>query len=168
MTFTNKKIFRLILVLSGFLILASQLKLLKIELFQIFGAALILQGITSVSISFKQNRRDLLFLFTVMFLVGIFFTTKSYFVIRETREIVFTSILFISGGAFLMLFIENMKEKFFLYTGLLFLLIGYLSTTLLRDAGITKYADTLGGLAKDFWPVVLIITGLILFLNRKK
>ncbi|MBS3945520.1 MAG: hypothetical protein KGZ42_08475 [Melioribacter sp.] len=168
MTFTNKKIFGLILVLSGFLILASQLKLLKIELFQILGAALILQGITSVSISFKQNRRDLLFLFTVMFLVGIFFTTKSYFVIRETREIVFTSILFISGGAFLMLFIENMKEKFFLYTGLLFLLIGYLSTTFLRDAGITKYADTLGGLAKDFWPVVLIITGLILFLNRKK
>lgn len=168
MTFTNKKIFGLILVLSGFLILASQLKLLKIELFQILGAALILQGITSVSISFKQNRRDLLFLFTVMFLVGIIFMTKSYFVIRETREIVFTSILFISGGAFLMLFIENMKEKFFLYTGLMFLFIGYLSTTLLRDAGITKYADTLGGLAKDFWPVVLIITGLLLFLNRKK
>lgn len=168
MTFTYKKTFGLILVLSGILILGSQLKLFRMELFDVFGAALILQGITSVSISLKQNRRDLLFLFTVMFLVGIVFLTKSYFVIRDTREIVFTSILFISGGAFLMLFIENMKEKFLLYTGILFLIFGYLSITLLRDAGITNYADTLGGLVKDFWPVVLITAGMLLFLNRKK
>lgn len=168
MIFTYKKIFGLILVLSGILILGSQLRLFKIELFNVLGIALILQGIASVSISFKQNRRDLLFLFTVMFMVGIIFITKSYFVIRETREIVFTSILFISGGAFLMLFIENTKEKFFLYTGLMFLFIGYLSTTLFRDAGITKYADSLGGLAKDFWPIFIITTGLLLFINRKK
>jgi hypothetical protein len=50
----------------------------------------------------------------------------------------------------------------------MFLLIGYFSTTLLRDAGITKYADSLGGLAKDFWPVVLVTSGLLLFINRKK
>ncbi|MEW6508648.1 MAG: hypothetical protein AB1432_12985 [Bacteroidota bacterium] len=163
-----KKIFGVVLVLSGLSLLASQFKLIRMDFFQIFGTVLVMLGIFSVSISLKRNRRDLLFVFAAVFLVGIVFITKFYFDIRDTREIVFTSIHFITGGALLMLYIENQKEKIFLINGIVFLLIGYLSITLLRDAGITRYADVLGRLAKDFWPVVLILSGVTLFLNRKK
>lgn len=168
MLLSYKKIFSLVLIIAGILNLASHFKLLQIDITFILGISFVLQGFVSVSLSLNNNRRDLLFLFTVLFMVGILFFTKSYFNIRETREIVFTSILFITGGVFLILFIDNLKEKVFLITSAAFFLAGYLSITLLRSIGITKFANSLAKTAEDFWPIILIAAGLILFLNRKK
>ncbi|NMB83248.1 MAG: hypothetical protein GYA14_15675 [Ignavibacteria bacterium] len=168
MILSYKKIFSLVLIIAGILNLASHFKLLRIDVAQIIGISFVLQSIVSVSLSLNNNRRDLLFLFTVLFLVGILFFTKSYFNIRETREIVFTSILFITGGVFLILFVDNLKEKIFLITSIVFFLSGYLSITVLRSFGITKFANSLAKTAEDFWPILLIIAGLVLFLNRKK
>lgn len=168
MILSYKKIFSCVLIIAGILTLASEFRLLRIGIIQILAFSLILQGLFSASLSLNNNRRDLLFLFTVMFMIGIIFVTKSFFNIRETREIVFTSILFISGGALLILFIDNAKEKVFILSGIVFMLAGYLSITLFRSWGILKFANSLAKAAEDFWAVLLITWGLILFLNRKK
>jgi len=165
---TYKKIFSMTLILAGFLILISEFIYLPIDITWIIGATFILQGLFSVIKSLNNDRRDLLFLFTILFMIGIIFIIKSNFNIRETREIVFTSILLISGGAFLMLFIENSKERIFALVGVIFFIVGYLSINLLRDYGLTKISNSLAKTAEDFWPIVLISSGLILFLNRKK
>lgn len=103
-----------------------------------------------------------------MFLIGVVFIVKSYFEILDSRGIVFFSILFISGSVLVILFIENIKEKVFLYAGFIFLVMSYLSITEFRKFGLFNTANRIGNLLEVFWPVILIIMGIIIFINRKK
>lgn len=155
-------------MLFGILISVSGLKIINIGIDEIIGAVLILLSVTSVSLSFTWNRRDLLFLFTAVFMVGIIFFIKSHFEIIESRGLIFSSILLISSSGFLILYSDNMKERVFLYTGIFFFVLGYLSITLLRDLGIIGFANSLANTAEDIWPVILILFGLTIYINRKK
>lgn len=168
MTLTNKKIAGFTLILYGVSSLLSYYSIVSISPDILLGSAFILFGLPSAYISFNDNRRDLLLLSTVLFMMGIIFLVKSNYEIINTRGIVFTSILFIGGTTFLVLFIDNTKEKTFLYTSFVLLALGFFSITLLREMGILDYANKIADLAEDFWPVVLIVFGLNIFWNRNK
>ncbi len=163
-----KKISGLVLILSGIALLLQSIKVLEDDMSLTMGAALLLQGLASVHLSLKTNRRDFLFLFTVVFLIGIILITSSYFEIIESRGLVFSSILFITGSGLLILFIDNPVEKKFLYSGVTLVLTGIASVTFLMEFGIAGLANKLGNAAEDFWPVILTLSGLVLFLNRNR
>ena len=163
-----RKIGGAVLMLFGLLISLSGFRIIKMEAGEIIGTVFILQAIPSVFLSLMKNRRDLLFLFTVTFMIGIIFITKSHFEIIESRGLIFSSILFISGSGFLILYTDNLKERVFLYTGILFFALGYFSVTFLRELGIIGFVNSLANIAEDFWPVILILLGLAIFVNRKK
>lgn len=163
-----KKISGLVLILSGIALLLQSIKVLEDDMSLTLGSAFLLQGLASVHLSFKTNRRDFLFLFTVVFLIGIILITSSYFEIIESRGLVFSSILFIAGSGLLILFIDNPVEKKFLYTGVTLVLTGIASVTFLMELGVAGLANKLGNAAEDFWPVILTLSGLVLFLNRNR
>lgn len=163
-----KKISGLVFILSGIVLLLQSIKVLEDDMSRAVGTAFLLQGLASVYLSFKTGRRDFLFLFTVVFLIGIILITSSYFEIIESRGLVFSSILFIAGAGFFILFVDNPPEKKFLYTGVILALSGIASITFLRELGIAGLANKLGNAAEDFWPVILTLAGLVLFLNRNK
>lgn len=165
---TYSRIWGTISIIVGILTSLSVFKIIKMESDELIGTALILLAVASVFLSFTRNRRDFLFFFTSVFMIGIIFLTKSHFEIIESRGLIFSSILFISGSGFLILFSDNMKEKVFLYNGIFFFALGYLSITLLRDLGIIGFANSLANTAEEVWPVLLILFGLIIFINRKK
>lgn len=165
---TYRRIWGITLILFGILISLSGFKIINMGSDEINGLVLILLAVISVSLSFSQNRKDLLFLFTAVFMIGIIFLIKSHFEIIESRGLIFSSILLISGSGFLILYSNNMNERVFLYAGIFFFALGYLSITLLRDLGIIGLANSLANTAADFWPVVLILFGLTIFINRKK
>ncbi len=101
-------------------------------------------------------------------MIGIILVIKSNYEIINTRGIVFTSILFIGGTLFFILFIDNAGVKGFLFTSLILIIAGIIPITFLKGIGILDYANKAADIAEDFWPVALIILGLNVFLNRKK
>lgn len=135
---------------------------------QLFGTVIILYSLPTVYYSLENGRREKLVWATVLFCAGVVFIVKSYFEILDTRGIVFASILFAGGAAFMLLFIENTKEKIFLLSALLLIFLSYLSVTFFKKLGLFETVNKIGNLLEVFWPVVLMILGIVIFIHRKK
>ncbi len=134
----------------------------------VVGIVFIFYSIPTVYSALSNSERGKLTSSTILFFVGVVFLVKSYFEILDTRGIVFFSVLFISGSVLVILFIENIKEKIFLYAGIVLLVLSYLSITQFKKFGLFNAANRIGNLSEVFWPVILIVMGMIIFVNRKK
>jgi hypothetical protein len=135
---------------------------------QLFGTAILFYSIPTVYFSLDNGRREKLVWATLLFCVGVIFIVKSYFEILDTRGIVFASILFASGAVLFLLFIENMKEKIFLVSSLTLILLSNLSVTWFKNFGLFEAANKIGILFEIFWPVILIVFGITIFIRRKR
>jgi len=118
--------------------------------------------------TFNNNKREVLIFVTILFLTGIALLVKANFDVYDSRGFVFTSILFVSGSVFIVLFIENTKEKIFAVSGISLILISYLSTTLVIKQYVLNFTNKISNFSGFFWPIILIIFGISVFLNRKK
>lgn len=168
MLLNNKIITGISFILIGGLIYLSKSVGFVLSAEEVIGIALIFYGVTTVYLSLNKGNRSRLFIATVLFFIGIILIVKSHFELGNERGLVFTSILFIGGAAFLILFIENIKEKIFLYVAIFLMLLGYASTNIFKQLGILQAANKIANAVDNFWPVILIIFGLSVFLTRKK
>lgn len=135
---------------------------------QIIGGAIIFYAIPTVYISLENGRRDKLVWATILFCVSVVLIVKSYFEILDTRGIIFASILFVGGTVLMLLFIENMKEKVFFISSLILIFLSYLTVTTFKNLGLFETANKIGNLVEAFCPVILIVLGIGVFINRKK
>lgn len=168
MRINNKTIGGFALVLFGATKMLQYFGVINFTNENILATTLIFYGLPSVYFSLNDGKRARLFFASVIFLTGIIFFIKANYELIDPRGLVFTSILFISGAAFIILFIENTTQKIFLYTGLFLMLTSYFSITFFKELGIIDTANKLVNKTEIFWPVVLILTGLSIFLNRKR
>lgn len=165
---SNNIIIGISFLVYGMLSLLSSYGAINLESRVIFGIVFCFYGIATVNQTFGNNERGKLSFASVVFLIGVVLLVKSRFELLDSRGIVFTSILFISGATFLILFLENFKEKVFLYTGAVLILLGVLSATFFKNYGLFTLANKIGNLLGYFWPVLLIVFGISIFINRKK
>jgi len=135
---------------------------------QILGGAIIFYSLPTAYFSLENGKRDKLVWATILFCVSVVLIVKSYFEILDTRGIIFVSILFVSGTVLMLLFIENMKEKVFFFSSLILILLSYLSVTFFKNLGLFETANKIGNLVEVFWPVILIVLGIGIFIKRKK
>ena len=164
----NKIITGISFILLGGLSFLGNTGYLKIGTEETYGLVLIFFGLPSVYIAMSSGRRGRLFFSAALFFVGIIFLVKDKFDLLDTRGIVFTAVLFIGGAVLFLLFIDNPKEKTFLIAGIILMGLGYLSAVTFRDIGVFAITNKAANIANDFWPVILIIFGITVFLNRKK
>ncbi len=164
----NKIILGISFLIFGILSMLSSRNIILLTFEDVAGIVFIFYSVPTVYSALNNGERGKLIVSTILFLVGVVFLVKSYFEILDTRGIVFFSILFISGSVLIILFIENIKEKVFLYAGIFFLMLSYLSITQFKRWGLFISANRVGNLLEVFWPVILIMMGMIIFVNRKK
>jgi hypothetical protein len=164
----NRIILGLSFLIFGILSLLSSRNIILLTFEDVAGIVFIFYSLPTVYSAMNNGERGKLIAFTILFLVGVVFLVKSHFDILDSRGIVFFSILFISGSVLLIIFIENIKEKIFLYTGIVLLILSYLSVTQFRKLGVFDTANKVGNLLEIFWPIILIVMGMIIFVNRKK
>ena len=134
---------------------------------QIIGTTFVFYSVPTVYISLENGRRERLVWATILFCAGVVFIVKSYFEILDTRGIVFTSILFGSGAVLLLLFIDNTKQKLFLILSIIMMILSYLSATFFKNWGLFTYTNKIGDVFEIFWPVILIVFGMSIFINRR-
>ena len=164
----NRIILGFSFLIFGILSMLSSRSIILLTFEDVVGIVFIFYSIPTVYSALSNGERGKLTSSTILFLVGVVFLVKSYFEILDTRGIIFFSILFISGSVLVILFIENIKEKIFLYTGIALLVLSYLSITQFKKFGLFNAANRIGNLSEVFWPVILIVMGMIIFVNRKK
>lgn len=149
----------LLLIWSGILIYDSEILL---------GLVLAAFGISNTNYSFRIGSRKVIILSAILFLVGVVLIVKNSYEIMDTRGLILVSILFISGASLLILFIDNMKQKTFLFSGFALIILSYFSLTVLKKIGLFEWLKTVGDMFEVFLPVILIIFGMSIFINRKK
>ena len=164
----NRIILGFSFLIFGILSMLSSRNIILLTFEDVVGIVFIFYSIPTVYSALNNGERGKLTASTILFLVGVVFLVKSYFEILDTRGIVFFSVLFISGSVLIILFIENIKEKIFLYAGIVLFILSYLSITQFKKLGLFNAANRIGILFEVFWPVILIVMGMIIFINRKK
>lgn len=168
MNFRNKKILAVCLFLYGIILLLKKSYLLNISVESITGYVIILYSLITFYQAFKNERREILIFVTILFLTGVELLVNANIDIYDARGIVFTSVLFVSGSVFIVLFLENTKEKIFAVPGITLIILSYLTTTIFKKLGIFYLTNKIANLFGFFWPAVLIIFGITMFINRKK
>jgi hypothetical protein len=168
LNFPNKKIFAVCLFLLGVFLLLRKSYLYNISVESITGFVFIIYSVITFYQAFNEGKREILIIVTILFLTGVELLVKTNIDIYDTRGFVFTSVLFISGSIFLVLFLENTKQKIFAGSGIFLIVLSYLSTTIFKKLGIFYLTNKIANLSGFFWPIVLIIFGISIFINRKK
>jgi hypothetical protein len=156
------------LVLFGILTMLDNFGVISASFEKISGYLLLLYAIPTFYYSFSSGKRNRLLASALIFFVGIIFLVKGYFQILDERGLILASILFISGAVLLILYLENVKEKIFLISGIALILFSGLAITLFKNLGLFNLSAKISGLFEIFWPVVLIVFGISLFINRRK
>ena len=156
------------LLITGVLSLLRYFNIVSLSNEQLCGIAIIFYSLPTVYYSLESSKRERLVLGTVLFCIGVVFIVKSYFEILDTRGIVFASILFASGAVFMLLFIENTKEKLFILSAFLMILLSYFSVTFFKSVGLFESVNKIGNLFEVLWPALLMILGIGVFINRKR
>lgn len=150
------------------LVLAHTLKLINISLPVILGFALILYSIPSLYISVDRSDRLRIVLYTFLFFTGVVLIIVKLFDLLDPLKVVFPSIIFVTGIIFILLYIENTDEKAFLYAGIFSAAAGILSVLLYRHFAFFYYTDKIIYFLSGYWHIILIVSGIVLLLNRNR
>lgn len=153
-----------ILMLS---ILLKIIGVINITFTEIVGYALIFYGMAEVYSSMGKNKKRLLFIGAVAFLVGVELLITSNYDFFKLSNIVLPSIFFILGTAFLVLFIDDLKNRLLLSISIIFLISG---VYFFGRLGVFYPADFLKSaisISRKYWPIMVIVTVLILLIKNK-
>jgi hypothetical protein len=154
----------LMLIVLGAALLLSRLHVLDIGFWTIFWPLLMLLGMLSVVGGFSKNRRGKIFWGTVLFLYALYFFMQNLDFL-ELRGHVFPPATFlIFGIAFLMLFVNNLNDWYFLIPSLFLGLIGLF--LIMADYGYL-YRSEVWEAVHVYWPIALILIGIGIILRRK-
>ena len=168
MKYNNFTALGISLIIIGIFYLLRFFSIINAPITELISYVFILYGVVTVYFSLGTGYRGRLFFASVVFLSGVMMYVINNYEILRPSSAIFASILFITGSSFIILFIDNTKEKTFLFSGILLLAVSYSAITVFNDLGIVKTANGLSNLVLDFWPVFLFLFGINILIMRKR
>lgn len=168
MNYNNFILLGISLIIIGLFFLLRFFEIINTPFTETASYVFIFYGLTTVFFSFGTGYRERLFFASFIFLSGIMMFVINYYEILHPSSAIFASLLFITGGGFLILFIDNTNEKIFLYSGIFLFVISYISITFLKSFQIIQTANNISMLVLDYWPVFVLLFGINILLMRKR
>ena len=153
------------LVILGTMLLLTRLHVFHVQFWTLFWPIVMILSLRGVATGFSLNKRGKIFWGTVWFLYGLFFLLRNsdYFDIRP--HMIVPATFLIVGIAFLMTYLNNIRDWFFLIPAVIAGLVGTLF--LMAEYDYLSYWDVADSL-HTYWPVILILFGIVFLLRRKK
>ncbi|MFC2084508.1 hypothetical protein ACFLS9_05580 [Bacteroidota bacterium] len=164
----EQNIFSLALVLIGILYLLRVVEIVSIDNNMILSCVFIIYGVSTLYLSIGARRKGLIFFSVSVFLIGIILLVVRQFEILNTSNIILPATYFVLGSSFLLLYVDNFIEKYFLVAAIVFYLFCYLAIALYKKVEIIELANRITLTVIDYWPSLLILLGIGIFLNRNK
>jgi len=160
----------IIIYLILFVFLAVLLKIIGVIDFsslELLAYLLIFSGAGLSYISFGKDKKGLLFISSTIFLVGILLFVNTRFDLEETRLLLFPSVLFITGTGFFLLYLDDSSQSIFISLSLIFLAGSVLFVIFFRTMALGGFFASIWDMLKNYWVIILIVTGLIFILRKE-
>lgn len=135
---------------------------------EIFGNSFVLYGILSAAISFRKQKKGVLFFGSVSFLLGLTLYLVSSFDLVNTNAIVFPALMFIFSASFFMLFLDDFKGKIFLLLSVVFFVSGLISTILIGTFSTATFFNAFGEIITRYWIIELLILLALIWYNFQR
>lgn len=161
----------IIIYLLTFLVFTYLLKLLgfiRITGSEIFSYTLIFAGVGLFFNSFGKENKSLLFSSTFIFLWGVVFFLINNFEFRHTSEILYPALFLNIGFSFLILFIDNFKDKIYFLLSFIFLILGIASVFYLGKFNSSIFINSFAEIAIKYLPIIIIAAGIFFILMRSE
>jgi len=162
----NHSIIIYLLIFIALSILLKIIGFINLLYIELAGYALIFYGIGTVYLSMGRQKRNLLFVGAVAFLIGIELFIMNNYDFLKLSNVVLPSIFFILGTAFLILFIDDLSNKLLLAISVIFLISGIFFFAKLGTFNLNDFLKSTLSISVKYWPVIIIVTALILLLKK--
>ncbi len=156
------------LLVFGILLILYLFEVINITYLVLLGISFIVYSVPGVFFSLKKGYRLILVISTAIFFVGVLFLTKQIYHLPDSREIYLTSSLFILGACFLILFVENNREKKFFIVSIILLVLAFTSVYIFKLPFLHLFFNKVDLVMLNGWSYLLVLLGLFLLINRKK
>lgn len=156
--------FGIALVIIGGALLLAKLNVLDVRFSTVFWGVVTVLGLVAATRGFASNFRWKIFWGTLCFLYGLFFFLRTSEVVDLRAHMFVPASFLIFGVAFLMMYMNDMKEWFFLIPAAV--LGGAGALFVLADLDYVSYWDVYDTIHR-YWPVVLILLGLAFIFRRR-
>ena len=154
----------IILVLLGVLLLLHKMHFLRIEFSQVLWLLAALWGIVEVTRGFTRSRKGKIFWGTVLFLFGVFFFLRTLDTFYFHEYMIPSAAFLIFGIAYLMMYLNNLREWYLLIPAIL--LIGVGGAFTLAEIGYLSRWEVWDAV-RMYWPVSLILIGFGIIARRR-
>ncbi len=155
----------ILLVAVGVVLLLDRVHLVYFGFGRILWLFLAFVGGWLVVRSFLYNERGKAFWGTLLFLFSVFFFLRTFYIVGFHFRTFPAAVLFILGFGFLMLFVQNPRAwQVLIPAGLLG---GLGAVFILADLGYLYRWDVEYAI-RTYWPVILILIGLLLVFKRRE
>ncbi len=151
------------LIAVGAVLLLEKFSLLSFETSTLVWIILMLFGVVKVGQGFSRPGGGV-FVGTVAFLYGLYFLLHTFDDVELRPHLFLPASFLIFGFAFLMLFFRNIREWIYILPALLLLSAG--SLFLLNRLGYFDAWDV-GEVLRVYWPLGLILIGVMIVLKRR-
>lgn len=155
----------IMLILLGIALLIHQIGIINIRFYQIIWIAFAVWGFFITIRGFAAAKSGSVFWGTVMFLSGVSFVIHSYDLIEMPHRMFLPTLFLIFGFAFLMMFVNNIREYSSFILSIMFFIIGGL--LIFAEIGYLNRWDVVYYI-KTYWPLILIILGAGLIFKRRQ
>jgi len=155
----------IIFIIISFLL--SVLNIVSISFLDILSYSLITIGISLVFSEVMKQNRFLIFVGSIIFLVGIFFIITENFDVHIKEGVSLAIILLFSGSGLLVVFISTSTTKIYLLASFILLSTGLILFLINSNWKIGSFIQSLFPVANFLWPIVLIIVVLFFVIRLK-
>lgn len=127
----------------------------------------IFYGIASVFFSINTEERGLILLGTVVFITGVIFLAITNYEMLTLNILLLSGLFTAVGAGLLMLYIENPKEKTFLFTGIAAFLLTYFSISGIIPTFVIDLAGGFSSVIYSYSPIFIILFGVIFLISGR-
>jgi hypothetical protein len=133
---------------------------------ELYGYGFILYGIATVYTTFGEENRTVLFLGSVVFLVGITISLPIHFDIIGISHLYIPAALLIGGISLLIVYIDDFKNTVIFAGAIILILAGILLIIISEKIYGTVFLKSIFDFIVEYWPVLLIAAGITYILKR--
>lgn len=147
-------------------ILLRLVNIIALSTAELYGYSLILYGIATVYTTFGERNKILLFLGSVLFLVGIAISLPAHFDIIQLSKLYMPSAILIAGIGLLIVYLDDTAYKPILIASLILLSAGVVLIFISQTIYFSVFLRSVIDFVAVYWLVLLIVAGITIILKR--
>lgn len=132
----------------------------------LIGYGLIFYGVATVYTSYGNNNKFFTFAGSAIFLSGILISLPAHFDFIRPLNILIPASLLIAGISLLIVYFDDTNSKSILIASIILIIAGIIFVLTVREIQFAIFGQSILRIIRDYWLVLLVISGITIVLKR--